>query len=1080
MSAAARDVIDPPAARRLDARPAGAAARIVARASTLWDRIGGGYRPAVGEDAPARDRLVRWIDRGANGEAESFRRRLDWLGLGRDDVLPLLGDVELEGPAPAWAAVLDEVLSGAEDPDWSNAEALGGHPFADLFASFAASGLRRLEPGTQGAFAPTALADLVGDLVRALSFFAGPVLHLEFSAFRAGRGEAETAAPGEGLYREFVAGLKADPVPFLMEYAALARLLCTATLLWSRNVTSLARALREDAGALAERFNQGRPLGRPVAVACTLSDRHKGGATVSILTFEGGLRLVHKPRDLSVETAWFDVLQALDGPASEDRLRRLEVLGRGDHGWVEMVEAAPCRDQADARRFYRRAGALLAVLYALEASDCFHENIIAAGDHPVLIDMETLMHHVLRQATELGPAEAAAGDALFDSVFRAGFLPSWETGMNGVAVDISGLGARAGQPTPYVRRRWEAVNTDAMTLRYEPLAIELEIHLPHLDGAPLAVADYADEVIDGFRDAYERIMRRAAEAGGSFQQALERLGRSEIRLVFHATRIYALLQKRLFAPRHMRAGIDRSLELDVLARFYLASRAKQPFRALLGAEIAAMEDLDIPYFRVRADSRDLVLPDGTRIEGAFEQTAIERVRRRIAAFGPDDLARQVEFIRASLGLSALNLSGAEHGGGEAAGVGPAASELAVPTPDELIAEARRIGREIEQRAIVSADGSATWIAPQQLPGMSHYELRVLRHDLYAGAAGLGLFFAGLERVCGEGRAPALAALAPLRRFLADATPERLLREGYPLGAGTGAGSFVYALAQCAGLLNEPALLEDARRAAALVTPGLIAADESLDVLSGAAGAALALLALQARTGEPDLLRAARLCGERLIERQEPMPRGAAWRTGHGRALAGMSHGAAGIALALTRLGSATGERRFIDAAGRAVAYEDWLFDRERDAWPDLRHDGAEPPAFMNAWCHGAVGIGFARLGAGQAPGGPAARTHLDAAIRSSASLELSAKDGLCCGNLGRAALLAAGGRRGRPDAAAAAADLAGAVLARARAAGGYRLAGRKGVEFFDPSFFQGLSGVGYQLLSLGAPGVLPDVLAWAP
>ena len=32
---------------------------------------------------------------------------------------------------------------------------------------------------------------------------------------------------------------------------------------------------------------------------------------------------------------------------------------------------------------------LLCLLYALEASDCFFENLIAASGYPVLIDVET-------------------------------------------------------------------------------------------------------------------------------------------------------------------------------------------------------------------------------------------------------------------------------------------------------------------------------------------------------------------------------------------------------------------------------------------------------------------------------------------------------------------------------------------------------------------------------------------------------------------------------------------------------------------------------------------------------------------
>lgn len=90
-----------------------------------------------------------------------------------------------------------------------------------------------------------------------------------------------------------------------------------------------------------------------------------------------------------------------------------------------------------------------------------------------------------------------------------------------------------------------------------------------------------------------------------------------------------------------------------------------------------------------------------------------------------------------------------------------------------------------------------------------------------------------------------------------------------------------------------------------------------------------------------------------------------------RPLTGFSHGNAGIALSLLRLAAVSGERRFHQAALAAMAYERSRFSPEAKNWPDLRrldvpaqssqtsHEGVH--RFMVAWCHGAAGIGLARL-----------------------------------------------------------------------------------------------------------------------
>jgi lantibiotic modifying enzyme len=89
------------------------------------------------------------------------------------------------------------------------------------------------------------------------------------------------------------------------------------------------------------------------------------------------------------------------------------------------------------------------------------------------------------------------------------------------------------------------------------------------------------------------------------------------------------------------------------------------------------------------------------------------------------------------------------------------------------------------------------------------------------------------------------------------------------------------------------------------------------------------------------------------------------------------------------------------------------------------------------------------------------------------------KDGLCCGHLGRLdLLLSSATASGRGELAALSIRRAGAVMRHGRASG-YRLSGAARAYLFDPSFFQGLSGVGYQLLRVAYPARLPSVLSFA-
>ncbi len=73
----------------------------------------------------------------------------------------------------------------------------------------------------------------------------------------------------------------------------------------------------------------------------------------------------------------------------------------------------------------------------------------------------------------------------------------------------------------------------------------------------------------------------------------------------------------------------------------------------------------------------------------------------------------------------------------------------------------------------------------------------------------------------------------------------------------------------------------------------------------------------------------------------------------------MSHGAAGYAYALASAATVTGREDFADAARECIEFERANFDAERGDWRDFR---VTEPHWRSQWCHGAVGIGLARLG----------------------------------------------------------------------------------------------------------------------
>ena len=359
----------------------------------------------------------------------------------------------------------------------------------------------------------------------------------------------------------------------------------------------------------------------------------------------------------------------------------------------------------------------------------------------------------------------------------------------------------------------------------------------------------------------------------------------------------------------------------------------------------------------------------------------------------------------------------------------------------------RIADEISRHA-VRRGPDAAWIGLNWFPESDAAQLAVLGHDLYNGNCGIAVFLAAHARArsCPESADLALAALARLRGELNGHNAARLARL-LGVGGATGLGSVVYALTVTASLLADESLLADAERAAELLSDGLIAADTQFDVVGGSAGAVLGLLRLYASTRSPQTLDRAVKCGERLLART-PAASGV---------LSGMSHGAAGLAYALSALGAQTGCRRYLAAATEWVEYG------------RNRHDADEYR--RSQWCHGAVGVGLARWGMAEPAAASAGvvAADVDRALKAADLAWPAHVDTLCCGSLGIVEFFWQCGRE------SAARECLSAVIRAKESAGAYRWNG--GATRFNLGLFRGLAGVGYTCLR-GIDPSLPNLLVW--
>jgi type 2 lantibiotic biosynthesis protein LanM len=1087
---------------------------IVAAACPLLRRPRAAVQPYSPGDAAPDDaahaaqveaRLAAWRAHLADGDPGALDTRLALEGLTQDDIVPYLGPARpVEGAAlPAWAGVLRDALRAA-GPLLEGGDPAGEphpHPFGDALEPFVAEARERLcrraaldalGDGVLPALCDRLTAHLAGITARTLNTELGVLVLRETSGLdRLVRRLAPT--PSRVQYRRFVDHLRAGGwSEIFTRYPVLARLLGTAVVHWVDHTVDWVQRLAGDRPLLEAMFHAGRPLGKVVEVSPGLSDPHDGGRSVIALVFEAGCRLIYKPRPVAMLHALQRFLAWLfeAAPHLLD-MRTLKVLPRGAYGWVEYVEHRPCESRDELARYYRRAGALLCHAYALGGNDMHHENVVAAGEYPVLVDAETLMGSDLSGGE--GPS-FYAGHEGWDTVLRTGFLPSWTLDDTGVPVDVSALGAVRDHDLGAQRFTWRHRNTDLMTADRERLQFSPRDNVPVPTGGDAALADHEDAVVAGFQDAYEALR---AHQGALVREdgPLRLFAGCTSRLVVRPTQAYAHLSQHLLQPGLLRDGVDRSIILDALAREPLRWLSPPAARRLLRHEIDAMERLDVPCFAGPCDATFLELPPAGGDDGGnaasvglpvFTVAGLERTRRRIAALSDDDLRRQIAYIRGAFASRRVR-------GDRVARPGQASEDADHDDPDPATAwreAARRIVATIRASALRRPQGGAAFMVLQEVSSIQRYRLQPMGHDLYHGQCGVALFlaaYAWTER-CDATRALALETLADARAALQRAaTHGDAGLAGMPVGGLYGFGSLVYALTRIGAWLDEPELRTEARAAADQLTEARLGADSHHDLLLGLAGAIAALLALYEATPARDaeLLRRACLAGELLLSREH---RDGGWVNGDGKRGAGASHGAAGIGLSLARLYAHTGQARWRAAIERAVRFENTLHDPAIANWHYLARGTAArelaPSGASASWCHGAPGIALARgLTLRHVEGTELAHllwhdvsTAVETLRRAAGHTEV---DHLCCGTAGLVDIeLELGALSDRPEWTQHARQTLAAMTRRAHRRGSYRL-DLDLVELTDVSFFKGLAGIGYVLLRALHPRRLPSVLALA-
>ena len=792
------------------------------------------------------------------------------------------------------------------------------------------------------------------------------------------------------------------------------------------------------------------------SVKGNLSDAHNGGKTVLKLELRAGQNLFYKPRSMAVDRAWNMFADKLVRNGFPTELRTPAVLDRGTYGYTqEIVPQSQCSED-EIQTYYGNAGGLCCVVSLLGGSDFHHENIIAQGTIPVLVDIETIM--TPKPAPIYGLVEVNKAEGASTHVGRTLMLQQWVGNSRSSSRDIGGFTSE---------------QNDMWNIPAAP------------DGSRKGAAYFAQEFASGFAAAYDFFLDHRQQI--LQEKWLDIFAPCQFRYVFRRTALYYSLMKHFYSAPFLRdikyfeAALSR-LGAGILLNFD-RSDTKRLWK-LVTAEKAAVRLADIPYFTCSGNSKNLSAHEEVCVIDFFETSPIDLARKNLLAMSDEAKEKELAYIQLDLETCRVQK---EYG--ESTPILSYQKAERYPCPAnsdwsvELLPEVDRLMGVIGSFELEK--GSFAYYAPVRNQKNTRYNLEVLPSSIYSGTLGVLEVYGAYARQRSDVR---------LRSAVMDKM-QALYEEEFHTGRG--AASLNIGFSQgVSGYLQTAMVLSDIFRENSLVDMALfVAADvpeehifrtADFDFFGGLAGALYYFAKLYQRRPAPKLYSKIQVLLQELLNRAVSYQQWkAVWRSEREyRPLTGLAHGQCGVAIALLEARKVIDDPTLTETAQQLFEYEDSCYSRADNNWLDFRkfdvnlRDYSQSrfykPRFMYGYCSGTPGIGMSRIIAAKQLGTRKFDGDIEKAVDFCRSVPIVGNDSLCCGSGAWIEFLVEASRyTGKAEYGEYAKKICKGIIPKISGRE-YLLSNLNGTS--DISLFKGYGGIAYQMMQAIDPMGIPSVI----
>ena len=314
-----------------------------------------------------------------------------------------------------------------------------------------------------------------------------------------------------------------------------------------------------------------------------MGDAHNGGSVVLKFTDSSNKSIIYKPRSLSIDVEFQNILQWFNINNINHKFKIMKIINKENYGWQEFIVHKSCKDTNELNKFFERQGQYLAIFHMLNSTDFHYENIIANGENPFYIDLESVLQPVtnlkLNNTFKMNKCETI----LNESVLRTCLLPLLSK-TNLFSFDVSGFSARQNN----LIQKYVIINkkTDIMKMHKQFVNISNNNHIPQIGNQNYYPEDNITSIINGFKNCYNIILKHKNNITTNL---IPNLKKCRVRVIMRNTAAYSKFLDASLHPKYLTSSTKR----DNLFMLLTTSKA---FDAISHFEIESLINHDIPYF----------------------------------------------------------------------------------------------------------------------------------------------------------------------------------------------------------------------------------------------------------------------------------------------------------------------------------------------------------------------------------------------------------------------------------------------------------------------------------------------------